>query len=67
MHIRIMEKNGNKAPYTYNQFQGIIETMEPPPVVEMNVAQNLMQSSMTPTQEDHDERFGVPSLEELGR
>lgn len=62
-----MEKNGNRAPFTYNQFQNIIESMEPPPVVEMNVAQKLLQASMTPTSDDHDERYGVPSLEELGR
>lgn len=67
-HIfRIIEANGHRTPLTYNQFQCIIETMDPPPVAEMEITQEILQSATTPLSDDHEDRFGVPSLDELGR
>lgn len=66
MH-RIIEQNGNCTPLTYNQFQCIIESMDPPPVAEMEIPAELLQHAMTPLTEDHEDRFGVPTLDELGR
>lgn len=62
-----MEKNGNRAPLTYNQFQCIIETMGPPPNAEVCIPNELLQTVKTPIADDHDERYGVPTLNQLGR
>lgn len=62
-----MEKNGNRAPLTYNQFQRIIETMGPPSKAEINIPSELLRTVNTPIGDDHDERFGVPTLNQLGR
>lgn len=41
--------------------------MDPPPVAEMEIPAELLQNVMTPLTDDHEDRFGVPTLEELGR
>lgn len=41
--------------------------MDPPPLAEPPISPETVEMSITPMTEDHDERFGVPSLEELGR
>lgn len=41
--------------------------MDPPPHAVPAVAPETVVSSTTPTSDDHDDRFGVPSLDELGR
>lgn len=67
-HIfRIIEANGHRTPLTYNQFQCIIETMDPPPAAETEITQEILQSATTPLVDDHEDRFGVPTLDELGR
>lgn len=61
-----MEKNGNRTPLTYNQFQCIIEQMGPPPDASNGI--ELLQTVTTPINDaDHDERYGVPTLHQLGR
>lgn len=65
--VSILERNGNKPPYTYNQFQGIIESMDPPPLAVSTITPDMIRSALTPLADDHDDRFGVPSLDELGR
>ncbi|XP_031635667.1 cryptochrome-1-like [Contarinia nasturtii] len=62
---KIIEANGNRTPLTYNQFQCIIETMDPPPVAEMEISPELLKAATTPLTDDHEDRFGVPSLDEL--
>lgn len=64
---RIIEANGNRTPLTYNQFQCIIESMDSPPVAEMEIPAELLEHATTPLTDDHDDRFGVPTLDELGR
>lgn len=64
---RIIERNGSRPPFTYNQFQGIIESMGPPAQAVPTITPEMVELSTTPTSDDHDDRFGVPSLEELGR
>lgn len=58
----ILERHGGKAPLTYRQFQGVLVAMEPPPTP-LAAPQSLPH---TPLDDDHDDRFGVPSLAELG-
>ncbi|CAO2581235.1 Cry1 [Lemmus lemmus] len=54
---KIIELNGGQPPLTYKRFQTLISKMEPLDVVGKCV---------TPLSDDHDEKYGVPSLEELG-
>ena len=63
---RIIERNNNKAPLTYKQFQRVIEGMEPPPKPVPTLTLQMLGSAITPLSEDHDEKYGVPTLEELG-
>jgi len=63
---KIIERNNGKPPLTYKQFQRIIDSMEPPPKPVPTLTPQMLVSATTPVTEDHDERYGVPSLEELG-
>ncbi|XP_045542558.1 cryptochrome-1 [Papilio machaon] len=63
---KIIELNGGKAPLTYHQFQALIASMPPPPAAEATISPHTLNGATTPITEDHDERFGVPTLEELG-
>ncbi|XP_041974732.1 cryptochrome-1-like [Aricia agestis] len=62
----IIERNGGKAPLTYHQFQALIASMPPPPAAESTITKQTLNGAMTPILQDHDDRFGVPTLEELG-
>lgn len=62
----IIDRNGGKAPLTYHQFQAIIALMDSPPPAQPPVTTEDLQGIFTPIFEDHDDKFGVPTLEELG-
>lgn len=62
----IIDRNGGTAPLTYHQFLAIIATMGPPPQPELPVNQSILKGAITPLSDDHDEKYGVPTLEELG-
>lgn len=62
----IIEQNGGTAPLTYHQFLAVIACMGPPPQPELPVNQTTLNGATTPLSDDHDEKFGVPTLEELG-
>lgn len=40
--------------------------MGPPPKPELPVNASSLNGAVTPVSEDHDEKYGVPTLEELG-
>jgi cryptochrome len=40
--------------------------MESPPPAEPTINQHFLNGAYTPIGEDHDEKYGVPTLEELG-
>ncbi|CAH0405959.1 unnamed protein product [Chilo suppressalis] len=63
---KIIERNGGKAPLTYHQFQALIASMPPPPPAEAAISAQGFNGATTPIADDHDDRFGVPTLEELG-
>ncbi|XP_048339725.1 cryptochrome-2 [Sphaerodactylus townsendi] len=63
---RIIELNGHKPPLTYKRFQAIISRMELPRKPVAAITSNQMEKCKTEIQENHDEAYGVPSLEELG-
>jgi len=63
---RIIEKNEGKAPLTYKRFQSIIEAMDPPPKPVPTLTLQMLGSGFSPITENHDEKYAVPTLEELG-
>nr|BAX56240.1 cryptochrome 2 transcript variant b [Gryllus bimaculatus] len=62
----IIEKNGGKPPLTYHQFQTVVASMDSPPAAEPRITARAIEGIHTPLHDDHDDRFGVPTLEELG-
>ena len=64
--IRVIERNNDKAPLTYKQFQRVIDGMDPPAKPVPTLTLQMLGSALTPLGDDHDEKFGVPTLEELG-
>lgn len=40
--------------------------MEPPPLPESTITEDFIGKSRTPIQDNHDDRYGVPTLQELG-
>ncbi|OXB61171.1 hypothetical protein ASZ78_008455 [Callipepla squamata] len=63
---RIIELNGNKPPLTYKRFQAIISRMELPKKPVSSIVSQQMETCKVDIQENHDDVYGVPSLEELG-
>lgn len=65
--FRIIERNGDKPPLTYHQFQTVVASMDPPEPPVPTVTSACVGSAYTPLKEDHDDHYGVPTLEELGK
>lgn len=63
---RIIELNGGQSPLTYKRFQTLISRMEPVEVPAESITAEIMGKCTTPLCDDHDDKYGVPSLEELG-
>ncbi|XP_007436636.1 cryptochrome-2 [Python bivittatus] len=63
---RIIDLNGHKPPLTYKRFQAIISRMDLPKKPVSTVTSQQMEMCKTEIQENHDDTYGVPSLEELG-
>ncbi|KAA8580321.1 hypothetical protein FQN60_005856, partial [Etheostoma spectabile] len=62
----IIELNGGQSPLTYKRFQTLISRMDAVEVPAESITADIMGKCSTPLSEDHDDKFGVPSLEELG-
>lgn len=65
--IRIIELNGGQSPLTYRHFQMIISRMDPVEMPTEAITAEILSKCSMPIGNDHDERFSVPSLEELGK
>ncbi|KFO27607.1 Cryptochrome-1 [Fukomys damarensis] len=63
---KIIELNGGQPPLTYKRFQTLISKMEPLETPVDTITSEVIEKCVTPLSEDHDEKYGVPSLEELG-
>ncbi|NXP71993.1 CRY1 protein, partial [Ramphastos sulfuratus] len=63
---KIIELNGGQPPLTYKRFQTLISRMEPLEMPVETITPEVMAKCSTPVSDDHDEKYGVPSLEELG-
>lgn len=66
-YFRIIERNGGKPPLTYHQFQNVVASMDPPEKPVSTVTSVCIGDAYTPLKDDHDDHFGVPTLEELGK
>lgn len=51
---------------TYHQFQKVVAAMDSPPEPEEPVVLKTLGESITPMAADHNTKYGVPTLEELG-
>ncbi|XP_033888717.1 cryptochrome-1-like isoform X3 [Acipenser ruthenus] len=63
---RIIELNGGQPPLTYKRFQTLISRMKTLETPVESITVEVMGKCTTPVSDDHDDKFGVPSLEELG-
>uniref|UniRef100_A0A669BYT1 Cryptochrome circadian regulator 3a n=1 Tax=Oreochromis niloticus TaxID=8128 RepID=A0A669BYT1_ORENI len=63
---KIIELNGGQPPLTYKRFQTLISRLDPPEMPVEMLTDTLMGRCVTPVSEDHGDKYGVPSLEELG-
>ncbi|XP_057330375.1 cryptochrome-1-like isoform X1 [Microplitis mediator] len=62
----ILDRNGGKPPLTYHQFQSIVAEMDPPIFPVPSITAESLGDAYTPLRDDHDDLYGVPTLEELG-
>ncbi|KAG7496369.1 cryptochrome-1-like isoform X1 [Solea senegalensis] len=63
---KIIELNGGQSPLTYKRFQTLISRMDAVEVPAESITGDVMGKCTTPLSDEHDDKFGVPSLEELG-
>uniref|UniRef100_A0A672RAF1 Cryptochrome-2-like n=1 Tax=Sinocyclocheilus grahami TaxID=75366 RepID=A0A672RAF1_SINGR len=64
--LRIIEMNNHSPPLTFKRFQAIVNRLELPRKPLPTITQEQMARCRTQILDNHDERYGVPSLEELG-
>lgn len=64
--FRIISMNGGSPPLTYKRFQSVLAKMEAPSEPEETINSEFLVKTKTPIAEDHDDKYGVPTLEELG-
>lgn len=64
--VKIIELNDGHPPLTYKRFQALINRMDPVELPAETITLEVIRNCATPISDDHDDKFGVPSLEELG-
>lgn len=67
LFYRIISFNNGVPPLTYKRFQAILSKMDPPKQPEDTITGDNIKHTKTPISDEHDDKFGVPSLEELGK
>lgn len=63
---RIIEMNNSHPPLTFKRFQALVSRLELPKRPLASITQEQMRRCRTQIEENHDEHYSVPSLEELG-
>lgn len=63
---RIISVNGGKPPLTYKSFQNILSQIGPPSPPDPPITLAEINTGYTPILGDHEEKYGVPTLEDLG-
>lgn len=66
LSYRIIELNDGHPPLTYKRFQALINRMDAVELPAETITLEVIKHCATPISEDHDDKFGVPTLEELG-
>ncbi|CAL9701957.1 unnamed protein product [Knipowitschia caucasica] len=63
---RIIQSNDGKPPLTYNRMQAIVSSLSPPkkPIPAPTV--DDMKNTSSPLSKDDEEKYGIPTLDELG-
>ncbi|GCB78303.1 hypothetical protein scyTo_0020661, partial [Scyliorhinus torazame] len=64
--LRIIDRNGGQPPLTYKHFQTLVSRMESIEMPVGTMTAETMGKCITPVLDDHDDKYGVPTLEELG-
>lgn len=62
-----MVRNDGKPPLTYHQFQNTVAGMDSPNPPVSTITSSCIGDAYTPIKTDHDDVYGVPTLEELGK
>ncbi|XP_076857223.1 cryptochrome circadian regulator 3b [Brachyhypopomus gauderio] len=63
---RILQLNRGQPPLTYKLFQTLVSKLEPPQAPLDPLSLELMGTCRTPISDNHQKKYGVPALEELG-
>ena len=62
--------NQGQAPMTYRQFHLVLSRMDPPSQPAGTITADFLErhcpKAVASDDEDHDEKYGIPTLEELG-
>ncbi|KAG9351737.1 hypothetical protein JZ751_022988 [Albula glossodonta] len=64
---RVIEKNNGKPPLTFNRLQTVLQAMGPPEKPVPSPSLEDMKSVQTTGWKKHEEEYGVPTFEELGK
>ncbi|XP_067346218.1 cryptochrome circadian regulator 5 isoform X3 [Channa argus] len=64
---RIIEENNGKPPLAYKRLQAIVKSLGPPKRPIPAPTMEDMEDVTTPCSEQHEQTYGIPTLEELGR
>jgi len=64
--LEIIESNSGNPMLTYQRFQNVLQSLPPPAYPVDPITFDLVEQLYTPVDIDHDDRYGVPTLEELG-
>ena len=64
--FRIIELSGGKPPLTYSQFLEVAGNMNTPRAPVPAACSKFIGHGVTPISGDHDKKWGVPTLAELG-
>ncbi|XP_078403022.1 cryptochrome-1-like [Cetorhinus maximus] len=63
---KIIELNGEQPPLTYKQFQTLISQLDSPEPPVETISEGRLGKCTILVLDEHNEKYGVPSLEELG-
>ncbi|XP_034541453.1 cryptochrome-1b [Notolabrus celidotus] len=64
--VKIIELNDGQSPVTYKRFQALINRMDPVEPPAETITLDTIRNCATPISHNHNDKFGVPTLEELG-
>ncbi len=57
---------GGFEPLNYSHFQNVISSLGPPPAPKPTITLQIVNKAYTPVSDEHDMKYGIPTLAELG-